>query len=99
MKIYTIGVGSTQGTVLQVDGFQISTSLDEASLRKISQTTGGSYYAAADATSLSKVYSSIDLAWTARTQEREVTSWFATAAAVLLLLGAGVSVLRSGRVV
>ncbi|WP_406829500.1 VWA domain-containing protein [Pedococcus sp. KACC 23699] len=99
VKIYTIGVGSTQGTVLQVDGFQISTALDEASLRKISQTTGGTYYAAADSSSLSRVYGSIDLAWTARTQEREVTSWFATAAAVLLLLGAGVSVLRSGRVV
>ncbi|GAB3072464.1 VWA domain-containing protein [Pedococcus soli] len=99
VKIYTIGVGSTRGTVLQVDGFQISTALDEASLRKISETTDGAYYAADDAASLSKVYSSIDLAWTARTQEREVTSWFATAAAILLLLGAAVSVLRAGRVV
>ncbi len=99
VKIYTIGVGSPQGTVLEVDGFQISTALDEDSLRKISETTDGTYYAAADAASLSKVYSSIDLAWTARTQEREVTSWFATAAAILLLLGAGVSVLRTGRVV
>ena len=99
VKIYTIGVGSPQGTVLEVDGFQISTALDERSLRAISDTTDGTYYAADDAASLSKVYSSIDLAWTARTQEREVTSWFATAAAILLLLGASVSVLRSGRVV
>lgn len=99
VKIYTIGVGSPQGTVLEVDGFQISTALDEDSLRAISETTDGAYYAAADSASLSKVYSSIDLAWTARTQEREVTSWFATAAAILLLLGASVSVLRSGRVV
>jgi Ca-activated chloride channel family protein len=99
VKIYTIGVGSPQGTVLEVDGFQISTALDEDSLRQISETTDGAYYAADDAASLSKIYSSIELAWTARTQEREVTSWFATAAAVLLLLGASVSVLRSGRVV
>ena len=99
VKIYTIGVGSAQGTVLEVDGFQISTALDEDSLRSISEATDGAYYAADDAASLSQVYSSIDLAWTARTQEREVTSWFATAAAILLLLGAGVSVLRSGRVV
>ena len=41
----------------------------------------------------------IDLTWTARTEQREITSWFAAAAALLLLLGAGVSVVRSGRVV
>ncbi|KRE58586.1 VWA domain-containing protein [Phycicoccus sp. Soil748] len=99
VKVYAIGVGSTRGTVLEVDGFQVSTALDEASLKRIAATTGGAYYAAADAASLAKVYGSIDLAWTARTREREVTSWFAAAAAVLLLLGAAVSVLRSGRVV
>lgn len=99
VRIYPIGLGSPQGTVLEVDGFQISTRLDEASLQQIADTTDGTYYAASDAAALSKVYSSIDLAWTARTEQREVTSWFAAAAAALLLLGAGVSVLRSGRVV
>jgi Ca-activated chloride channel family protein len=99
VRIYPIGLGSPQGTVLEVDGFQISTALDEATLRQIAETTDGAYYAASDTAALSKVYSSIDLAWTARTAQREVTSWFAAAAAVLLLLGASVSVLRSGRVV
>jgi len=99
VKVYAIGMGSTRGTVLQVDGFQVSTALDEATLKQIAATTDGAYYAASDAGSLAKVSSSIDLAWTARTREREVTSWFAAAAAALLLLGAGVSVLRSGRVV
>ncbi|GAA4710112.1 VWA domain-containing protein [Pedococcus ginsenosidimutans] len=99
VKVYAIGMGSTRGTVLQVDGFQVSTALDEATLKQIAATTDGAYYAASDAGSLAKVYSSIDLAWTARTREREVTSWFAAVAAALLLLGAGVSVLRSGRVV
>lgn len=99
VKIYTIGLGSPQGTVLDVDGFQVSTRLDEATLREISETTDGSYHAAADSAALSKVYDSIDLAWTARTEQREVTSWFAAAAALLLLAGAGTSVLRSGRVI
>ncbi|SDP70018.1 Ca-activated chloride channel family protein [Pedococcus dokdonensis] len=99
VRIYPIGLGSPQGTVLEVDGFQISTRLDEDTLKQIAETTDGAYYAASDSTALSKVYSSIDLAWTARTEEREITSWFASAAAVLLLLGASVSVLRSGRVV
>ncbi len=99
VRIYPIGLGSPQGTVLEVDGFQISTALDEATLKQIADTTDGTYYSASDTKDLSKVYSSIDLAWTARTERREVTSWFAAAAAVLLLLGAGVSVVRSGRVV
>ncbi|NYG06518.1 Ca-activated chloride channel family protein [Phycicoccus badiiscoriae] len=99
VRIYPVGLGSPQGTVLEVDGFQISTRLDEATLQAIAKTTDGTYYAATDAPSLSKVYSSINLAWTARTERHEITSWFAAFAAVLLLLGASVSVLRSGRVV
>ena len=98
VRIYPIGVGSPQGTVLEVDGFQISTALDEQTLRHIAETTDGTYYSAEDAASLNKVYDSIDLAWTARTERREVTSWFAAAAALLLLAGAGLSVVRTGRV-
>ncbi len=99
VRIYPIGLGSTQGTVLEVDGFQISTALDEAVLKTIAQTSDGKYYTAADSASLSKVYGSINLGWTTRTTRHEVTSWFAAAAALLLLAGAVVSVLRSGRVI
>jgi Ca-activated chloride channel family protein len=99
VRIYPIGLGSPQGTVLEVDGFQVSTKLDEATLRQIADTTDGTYYAASDTAALSKVYSAINLTWTARTERREITSWFAAVAAAFLLLGAGVSVVRSGRVV
>jgi Ca-activated chloride channel homolog len=99
VRIYPVGLGSPQGTVLDVDGFQISTALDEQTLRKIADVTGGVYHKASDAAELAKVYDSVDLAWTTRGERREVTSWFAIAAAVLLLLGATISVLRSGRVV
>jgi Ca-activated chloride channel family protein len=99
VRIYPVGLGSPQGTVLDVDGFQISTALDEQTLRKIADVTGGAYHDASDQAELAKVYDSVDLAWTTRGERREVTSWFATAAAVLLLLGATISVLRSGRVV
>jgi Ca-activated chloride channel family protein len=99
VRIFPIGLGSPQGTVLQVDGFQVSTRLDEATLKQIADTTDGTYYAASDTSALGKVYDAIDLTWTARTTKREITSWFAVAAAVLLLLGAGVSVVRSGMVV
>jgi Ca-activated chloride channel family protein len=99
VRIYPIGLGSSEGSVLQVDGFSIATALDEDILRQIAQTTGGSYYSAADAGGLAQVYGSIKLTWTARTVPHEVTSLVSAVALVLLLLGAGVTVLRSGRVI
>ena len=56
VKVYPVGLGSPEGTVLQVDGFQVSTALDEAMLRQIAQTTDGTYFAAADEEALQKVY-------------------------------------------
>jgi Ca-activated chloride channel homolog len=99
VRIYPIGVGSPQGTVLEVDGFQISTALDEATLKQIAKTTDGTYYSASDTASLAKVYDSVDLAWTTRSARHEVTSWFAAAAALLLLVGVGLSIVRTGSVV
>ncbi len=99
VKIFPIGLGSAAGTVLQVDGFSIATRLDEATLKKIATSTGGTYYAATDASTLTQVYDSIQLTWVSRTVPHEVTSLVAGLATVLLLLGAAVSVLRQGRVV
>lgn len=99
VHIYPIGLGSPQGTVLQVDGFSIATALDEPTLKQIAERTGGTYFNATDAASLSSVYDSIALTWTTKTVPHEVTSLVAGLAALLLLAGAVVSVLRSGRVV
>ena len=99
VKVYPVGLGSARGTVLQVDGFQVSTALDEPLLRSIATTTDGTYFAAADAQALTRVYESIDLSWTFESRDIEVTALFAAAAAVLLLLGVGLSLARSGRVI
>ena len=99
VRIYPIGLGTAAGSVLQVDGFSVATALDEDTLRSIAKTTGGTYYPAADASALARVYDSIELTWTVRTVPHEVTSLLAAAAALVLLLAAGVSVLRSGRVI
>jgi Ca-activated chloride channel homolog len=99
VRIYPIGLGSTSGSVLEVDGFSIATALDEDTLKQIAQTTGGTYFSAADPGALAQVYDSIELTWTSRTVPREVTSLVAALATLLLLAGAGLSVLRSGRVI
>ena len=99
VKIYTIGLGSAAGTVLEIGGFSIATHLDEDSLKQIAQISGGTYYNATDATSLSQVYDSVQLNWVSRSVPHEVTSLVAGIATLLLLAGAVVSVLRRGRVI
>jgi Ca-activated chloride channel homolog len=99
VRIYPIGLGTTTGSVLEVDGFSIATALHEDVLKQIAHTTGGAYYSAADASRLAQVYDSIELTWTSRTVPHEVTSLVAALASLLLLAGAGLAVLRSGRVI
>jgi Ca-activated chloride channel family protein len=99
VKVYPIGLGSPQGTVLDIDGFQVATALDEPMLREIASTTDGRYFAAADEKELSEVYGSIDLSLTFRKQHVEVTALLAAAAALLLLVGAGLSLTWFGRAV
>jgi Ca-activated chloride channel homolog len=99
VRIYPIGLGSPGGTVVQIDGFQVATALDEPLLQQIAKTTDGAYFPAADAEALNRVYDSIDLAWTVVAKRTEVTALFAVGAAVLLLLAVALSLARTGRVI
>lgn len=99
VRIEPVGVGTPEGTVLQVDGFSIATALDQGTLERIAATTGGTYRQADDAASLAAIYDAIELSWTVRTVPHEVTSVLAALAALLLALGAGIAVIRQGRVV
>jgi Ca-activated chloride channel family protein len=99
VRIETIGLGTPQGTVIEVDGFSIATALDAPTLQRLAETTGGSYHAADDAASLAQVYDSIQVQWVTRTVPHEITSLFAGLAALLLLAGATVSVLRQEGVI
>ncbi len=96
VRIYPIGLGSPRGTVLTVDGFQVATALDEPLLRDIAQRTGGSYTAVSGrgAPTLD-----VDLAWTVRTHQIELTAPVAAAAGLLVLLSVGLSLRATGRAV
>ena len=61
VHIYPIGIGSTQGTVLQIDGFSVATALDEQTLKQIAAVTNGTYYNAKDSATLAQIYRNIDL--------------------------------------
>jgi Ca-activated chloride channel family protein len=99
VKVYPIGLGKPEGTVLQIDGFQVATKLDEAVLEQIAQHTDGHYFPAADQQALSAVYDSIDLAWTVDAEHIELTGLVAAVAGLLVLLGVGLSFAWFGRAV
>jgi Ca-activated chloride channel family protein len=99
VRVYPIGLGSPRGSVLQIDGFQVATALDEPTLRKIASTTDAQYFAAGDEQALARVYDSIDLSWTIEARQMEVTALFAGAAAFVLLIGMGLSFVWFGRVI
>jgi len=99
VRVHTVGIGSPAGTVLQVDGFQVATSLDESLLKAVAATTDGTYFPARDERALRQVYSSIHPGWTVQRAHVEVTAAFAAIAAVLLLVASLLSVVRTGRVV
>jgi Ca-activated chloride channel family protein len=97
VRIYTVGVGSVAGTTIEVEGFKVHSQLDESMLRQISEITDGAYYAAGDPKELSAIYDSIDTRLVLRPEAMEVTSLFAGAGVLVLLIGGVSSLLWLGR--
>ena len=100
VRVYPIGLGSPEGTVLEIDGFQVATALDEPLLREIAATTDGALLRGrrregAWRTSTSRSTSP----GPSRPSTSKITALFAAAAALLLLLGAGLSLAWFGRAV
>jgi Ca-activated chloride channel homolog len=99
VHIDTVGVGTTAGTTVDVDGYHLFTALDPAALTSISQATGGTYHPASDASELDGIASSINLRLTVTNQPLPLAGAFIALALALLAAGAVLTVTRTGRVV
>ncbi len=87
VRIYTVGIGSPEGTTLHVNGFTVHTQLNEALLQQISQITGGTYYKAENEQDLISIYDHLDPQLVIKPEKMEVTSIFAGASILILLIG------------
>ncbi len=96
VRIYTVGIGSTAGTILHINGIIVHTRLDEATLQQISQITGGTYYNAQSTQDLRNIYDNLDPQLTIKPEKTEVTFLFAGGSILTLLLGGLYSLLRFG---
>jgi Ca-activated chloride channel homolog len=99
VHVDTVGVGTTAGTTVDVDGYHLFTALDVATLTSISQATGGAYHPASDASELNGIASSINLRLTVTNEPLPLAGAFVALALVLLAAGAVLTVTRTGRVV
>jgi Ca-activated chloride channel family protein len=98
VRIYTIGIGSTTGTAVEIDGFNIFTQLNEDILKQIAQMTEGEYYKAEDEEDLAAIYENLDPQFTVKPEKIEITSVLAGVSMLVLLLGAMTSLLWFGRI-
>ncbi len=97
VRIYTVGIGSTAGTTLHVEGFIVHTQLNEAMLQQISQLTDGTYYNAENEQDLRTIYENLDPQLVIKPEKMEVTSIFAGASMLALLIGGAFSLLWFSR--
>ena len=99
VRIFPVGIGSPEGAVVDVGGYQVATSLDEGILRGIAERSGGRYFRAQDAETLGRVYDSIDLKLTVAGKSTEITAIVAGVGLVCFLVAAGLSMRWYGRVI
>ena len=99
IHIETVGVGTANGSTVELDGFRVHTALDSERLTTIAQTTGGAYHAAADRDQLAEVASDIDLRLTVADQDVQLAGALCGLALALLAGGALLTAARTGRFV
>ena len=98
VHIETIGIGTVNGTIIEVDGFQVATALNEELLAEIAEMTTGSYHRAEDAEALGAIYKSLDLRITIEDEFIELTSVVVAIAVLLLMVGALLMINWFGRI-
>jgi Ca-activated chloride channel homolog len=101
IPVYTVAFGTAQGVVEVVDdnGFtqRVTVPPDAPTLRRVSQATGGRFYAAPSAEALTAVYEELGSRIGTVKEEREITAGFAAGGALLLLAAGAVSAFLFGR--
>jgi len=97
VRIYVVGLGTVDGVAGSADGMAIYLRLDEPTLREVARMTGGEYHHAGTAENLRSVYQQLGSRLQVQTRQTELTALLASAAAILILAAASVSMLWYGR--
>jgi Ca-activated chloride channel family protein len=99
VRVYTVGVGTPEGVVLNAHGMSARVRLDETVLKRIADITLAEYFRAGSATDLKQIYQSLSARLTLeRRQITEVTAILAALGVLVASLSAALSMARLGRI-
>jgi Ca-activated chloride channel family protein len=101
VPVNTVALGTSSAVVTVADpvgGYHtVQVPPDPKTLKRIADTTGGKFYAAADANRLSAIYQSLGTRIGFKKERRELTAAFAAGGLALMVLGGAFSLLWFGR--
>ena len=99
VKVYTVGIGTPEGTFLNLGGRSIWVRLDEDTLREMAEISSGAYYHARSVLELRQVYRRLSrmIGWESR--PTEVSALGAGLAAALLVGALTSSLLMNQRII
>ena len=97
VPIYTVALGTQNGTIITPDGQQLNVPPDLDALRQIAGISGGKFFDAPSAAALQSAYADLGSRLGTEPEQREVTSAFAGGALILLIAGAALGLLWFGR--
>jgi Ca-activated chloride channel homolog len=98
VRVYTVGVGSTDGTILRYMGRATRVFLDENTLKSIAKETQAQYFKADNESDLRTIYSTLGSQLVFKPQETELTAWFTGFAMLVLIVSGLLSLLWFRRV-
>ena len=99
VRIYTVGLGTPEGVLLNFGNFSFHAILDEASLITIAELTEAVYYQAEDEIELLHIYETLSTELVFETEKMELTVILTALAAVLAMVAAGLALAWFGRMV
>ena len=97
VRVYTVGLGSPEGVVLNVQGRNVRVRLDEQVLKRIADETDGDYFRADTEANLKSVYENLSTQLVFKPEQMELTALFTGAASILMLIAGTLSLLWFNR--
>jgi Ca-activated chloride channel family protein len=98
VRVFTVGLGTEEGAVVELDGISMRVQLDEEMLRKVADVTRARFFRAGDVEDLRAIYRDVSARLVVETRETEVGAVFVAVAALLTLLAAGSSLFWFNRI-
>lgn len=99
VRIYTIGIGTTQGAVVSAEGISQRVRLDEAALSEVAAITIGTYYAGATSNDIERIFAAVQKSISfEQRQTVEISAVLLLIGLLLMLSGMGLTFLRLGRI-